>query len=32
MAGQKRIEWLDNAKGIGITLVVLGHTYWGGER
>ncbi len=23
----KRIKWIDNAKGIGIILVMLGHTY-----
>ncbi len=24
--GEKRIEWIDTAKGIGIVLVVVGHT------
>ena len=24
---KQRLTWIDNAKGIGILLVVLGHTY-----
>lgn len=28
----KRIEWIDVLKGIGIILVVLGHSFWGGRN
>ena len=27
----RRITWIDSAKGIGIILVVLAHTFWGGR-
>lgn len=30
MMENKRIEWIDVLKGIGIILVVLGHSFWGG--
>lgn len=27
-----RISWIESLKGIGIILVVLGHTFWGGTK